>query len=207
MEYSQKQKLYWKQTRNVGRRKYSLFCRVVKLVFVGSAEALLYTSVWPETLHGMQQLLRERLSVLHPSYHVQDHLCITLNTHQPHISSVSSIWVITANTIFASHWTHQPHNISSLSSIRTIMSRNIFISLWTHINHTTLVQCPLSWLSCPGNFFTSVWNHINHKTLAHQNYCCLETECNNIYIAEQFYVSTSKQLYTTVAIMSNPCFT
>ena len=55
-----------------------LFGGVVELVFVGSSEALLDPDVRPQPLHARQQLLRERLSVLHARHHVHHHFGIAL---------------------------------------------------------------------------------------------------------------------------------
>ena len=55
-----------------------LFRRVVQLVLVGSGKALLDARVDPQPLHPRQQLLGERLRVLHPAHHVHHHLRIPL---------------------------------------------------------------------------------------------------------------------------------
>lgn len=60
----------------------SLFGRVVELVLVGAAEALLDTDVGPESLHRRQQLLGERLRVLHPLDHVKHHLGVRLQQQE-----------------------------------------------------------------------------------------------------------------------------
>lgn len=57
---------------------YSLFGRVIELVLVGAAEALLDANVGPESLHRRQELLGERLRVLHPLDHVEHHLGVSL---------------------------------------------------------------------------------------------------------------------------------
>ena len=56
----------------------SLFGRVVELVLVGASEALLHARVHPEATHGRQQLVAERLRVLHPRDHVHHHLGVRL---------------------------------------------------------------------------------------------------------------------------------
>jgi len=64
--------------RRAGIRVDSLFGRVVELVLVVTTEALLHAAVRPQSLHGRQQLVRERLRVLHPRYHVHDQLRVRL---------------------------------------------------------------------------------------------------------------------------------
>lgn len=61
-----------------------LFGRIVELVLVGAAEALLDSHVGPEPLHGRQQLLGEGFRVLHPLDHVEHHLRVRLQ--QPHMT-------------------------------------------------------------------------------------------------------------------------
>lgn len=56
-----------------------LFGGVVELVLVGAAEALLYARIGPEPLHRCQELLTERLRVLHPLDHVKHHLAVALS--------------------------------------------------------------------------------------------------------------------------------
>jgi len=70
--------------RPIGRRRtyslaYSLLGRVVKLVLVGAREALLDPGVGPQSLHGRQQVVGERLRVLHARYHVHDLLRVRLH--------------------------------------------------------------------------------------------------------------------------------
>ena len=76
-----------------------LFCRVIQLIFVGPGETFLnprvhpqpfkiflinkilsylYYKIHPQPLHPRQQLLRERLCVLHPAHHVHHHLRVPL---------------------------------------------------------------------------------------------------------------------------------
>lgn len=57
---------------------HSLFGRVVELVFVWPAEALLYSAVIPEPLHGGQKLVAKGLGILHPGDHVHHHLGVRL---------------------------------------------------------------------------------------------------------------------------------
>lgn len=61
-----------------------LFGRVIELVLVGAAEALLYTIVGPQSLHGGQQLLGEWFRILHPLDHIKHHLTIDLQTKHLH---------------------------------------------------------------------------------------------------------------------------
>jgi len=70
---------------------YLLLGGVIKLVLVGPTEALLDTTVRPQSFHCRQQLLRERLSVLHPCYHINYHFCIRLQTTTP------CCWLLTTN--------------------------------------------------------------------------------------------------------------
>ena len=44
---------------------YLLFCGVIELIFVRSAEALLHAVIGPQSFHGGQKFVRERLRVLH----------------------------------------------------------------------------------------------------------------------------------------------
>lgn len=64
------------------QRGYSLLGRVVKLIFPGPVEAFLDPGVCPESHHSRQQLWREGLCVLHPTYDVADHLGISLQREE-----------------------------------------------------------------------------------------------------------------------------
>lgn len=65
-------------TGNYYDMRYSLFGRVVELVLVGAAEAFLDSCVRPQPLHCCQELVRERLRVLHALNHIEHHLRVTL---------------------------------------------------------------------------------------------------------------------------------
>lgn len=55
-----------------------LFGGVVQLVLIGAAEAVLDAVVAPQLLHGHQEVVAERLGVLHARHHVHDQLGVGL---------------------------------------------------------------------------------------------------------------------------------
>ena len=57
-----------------------LFGRVIELIFIGSAEAFLYTSVLPESFHGFEHLGCEWFCVFHACDSIQHHRAIRLQT-------------------------------------------------------------------------------------------------------------------------------
>lgn len=67
---------------------YSLFSRVVKLVFPGTAETLLSPSIGPQTLHGGEKLCRVWLGVLHATDHIANQLSISLDKERTRIIPV-----------------------------------------------------------------------------------------------------------------------
>lgn len=73
---------------------YSLLGWVVKLIFPGPVEAFLDPRVCPEPHHSWQQLWREGLCVLHPTYDIADHLGISLQRKETraHIDAYGSTW-------------------------------------------------------------------------------------------------------------------
>lgn len=75
-------------------QRYSLLGWVVKLVFPGPVEAFLDPRVCPEPHHSWQQLWREGLCVLHPTYDITDHLGISLQRKETrgHIDAQGRIW-------------------------------------------------------------------------------------------------------------------
>lgn len=60
---------------------YSLLSGVVKLVFTGTVEALLSSSVGPDTLHSGEKLCRVRLCVLHAAHNIANQFSIGLEEH------------------------------------------------------------------------------------------------------------------------------
>ena len=77
-----------------GMNGHVLLGGVIKLVLVGSVEALADAAVRPESLHGGQQLVGERLRVLHARDHVEHELRIRLHRHtitSPHHHHTTSV--------------------------------------------------------------------------------------------------------------------
>ena len=72
---------------------YVLLGGVIKLVLVGSVEALTDATVRPQSLHGSQQLVGERLRVLHARDHVQHQLRVGLDQHRVQLLYISQLYL------------------------------------------------------------------------------------------------------------------
>lgn len=94
---------------------YSLFSRVVQLVFAGAAETLLSPSVGPQALHGGEKFCRVRLGVLHTTDHITNQLCISLDKERNRILSVYLELIISCSRIVTFYITNHYTQIKILT--------------------------------------------------------------------------------------------
>lgn len=121
---------------------YSLFSRVVQLVFAGAAETLLSPSVGPQALHGGEKFCRVRLGVLHTTDHITNQLCISLDKERNRILSVYLELIISCSRIgtfyITNHYTR-----------RFLMKKQIKIKILTFKTRFQLTFLSLSPNSMP----------------------------------------------------------